>query len=216
VPAGSYDLVITAAGRVNAVMTGVPVGDSSSTVIGSDAARIDTPASVTSHLATGAISVNGSFANTGGAVRALQSPSGGPLIEVGYAAADATTGAYGMTLPAGAPAMLPYAAGATSFVFSARRCRCRQVQARAAGDRREHAGGEAGRRHRVVGAGDDELRLSLKTARGAPRRRAPAVHASPDVRAEGTGHNRPHLRSTLGPCLRCPFPASTPSTATAS
>jgi hypothetical protein len=39
-PAGTYDLVITASGRVNAVMTGVPVSDASSTVIGSDAARI--------------------------------------------------------------------------------------------------------------------------------------------------------------------------------
>lgn len=118
VPAGNYDLVISAAGRVNAVMSGVPVTDSTSTVIGSDAARINTPTSASSFVASGTIMVNGSVANTNGAVRALQTLSGGPMIEVGYSAADATTGTYSLTLPTGAPALLPYAAGATSFVFT--------------------------------------------------------------------------------------------------
>lgn len=118
VPAGSYDLVITAAGRVNAVMTGVPVSDSTSTVIGSDAARINTPVSTSSFAASGTVTVSGSVANTNAAVRALQALSAGPTIETGYAAADATTGAYSIVLPTGAPAQLPYAAGATSFVFA--------------------------------------------------------------------------------------------------
>ena len=118
VPAGSYDLVITAAGRVNAVMTGVPVSDSTSTVIGSDAARINTPVSASSFAASGTVTVSGSVANTNAAVRALQALSAGPTIETGYAAADATTGAYSIVLPSGAPAQLPYAAGATSFVFA--------------------------------------------------------------------------------------------------
>ena len=51
-------------------------------------------------------------------MRATQTFSGGPTIEVGYSAADATTGAYGMTLPAGAPGRLAYAAGATTFAFA--------------------------------------------------------------------------------------------------
>ena len=118
VPAGSYDLVITAAGRVNAVMTGVPVSDSASTVIGSDAARINTPVSTSSFAASGTVTVSGSVANTSAAVRALQALSAGPTIETGYAAADATTGAYSIVLPTGAPEQLPYAAGATSFVFA--------------------------------------------------------------------------------------------------
>jgi len=117
VPAGSYDLVITAGGRVNAVMTGVPVGNASSTVIGSDAARMDTPLSEASHLASGTVTVSGKLADTGAAVRATQTFSGGPTIEVGYSAANAATGAYGMTLPTGAPVRLAYAAGATTFVF---------------------------------------------------------------------------------------------------
>jgi len=117
VPAGNYDLVITAAGRVNAVMTGVPVSATSPTFIGSDAARVDTPVSLASHVASGVVTVRGSAADTDAAVRATQSLSGGPTIEAGYSAADAVTGAYRMTLPAGAPARLAYAAGATTFTF---------------------------------------------------------------------------------------------------
>lgn len=119
VPAGSYDLVITAPGRVNAVMTGVPVVTTAFTTIGSDTARIATPASAASAVASGTVTVNGSVANTSGAVRAQQLLTGGPTIEVGYSAADATTGAYAMTLPTGAPARVAYAAGATSFPFAA-------------------------------------------------------------------------------------------------
>lgn len=117
VPAGSYDLVITAGGRVSAVITGVPVSNAAATTIGSATARINTPASA-SHIALGVVTVSGNPANTGAAVRATQAFSGGPTIEVGYSAADASTGAYSMALPAGAPARLAYAAGATTFLFT--------------------------------------------------------------------------------------------------
>ena len=118
VPAGSYDLVITAAGRVNAVMTGVPVTASTSTVIGSDTARINTPVSAVSRIASGLVTVSGNAANTAASVRATQTLSAGPTIEVGYSGANALTGAYSMTLPAGAPARLAYAAGAATLAFS--------------------------------------------------------------------------------------------------
>jgi len=117
VPAGTYDLVITASGRVNAVMTGVPVGETTSTVIGSDAVRINTLVSDASAIASGVVTVSGSAADTNAAVRATQTFSGGPTIEVGYSAADAVTGAYSMTLPVGASGKLAYAAGATTFAF---------------------------------------------------------------------------------------------------
>jgi len=94
-------------------MTGVPVSDSTSTIIGSDSARINTPTSV-AYLASGTIAPAGN----GGAVRATQALTSGPTIEVGYSAAD-STGAYSMNLPAGAPAKLPYVAGATTFAFDA-------------------------------------------------------------------------------------------------
>jgi hypothetical protein len=96
----------------------VLVSDASSTVIGSDAARINTPISAASPTASGTVTVSGNPANTGAAVRAMQVLSAGPTIEVGYSAADASTGAYSMTLPAGAPAKLAYAAGATTFAFN--------------------------------------------------------------------------------------------------
>ena len=119
VPAGTYDLVVTAAGRVNAVMTGVPVVTTAFTTIGSTTARINTPVSANSYAASGSITANSSLANTGGAVRANQALTGGPTIEVGYVNADAAVGSYSLTLPAGAPAKLAYAAGATSFAFVA-------------------------------------------------------------------------------------------------
>ena len=119
VPAGNVDLVITAAGRVNAVMTGVPVVITAFTTIGSATARISTPVSANSYAASGSITANGSLANTGGAVRATQALTGGPTIEVGFVNADATLGTYSLTLPAGAPAKLAYASGATTFTFLA-------------------------------------------------------------------------------------------------
>lgn len=118
VPTGNYDLVITAAGRVNAVMTGVPVTAAGATTIGSTSARINTPTSSASFSASGTVSVNGSTATTDGVVRALQALSGGPTIEVGSANADAVSGAYSLLLPAGAPVKTAYVAGATSFSFA--------------------------------------------------------------------------------------------------
>jgi hypothetical protein len=118
VPVGTYDLVITASGRVNAVMTGVPVGETTSTVIGSDAVRINTSISAMSAVASGTITVNGSPVDTEAAVRVTQRLAGGPTVEVGYSAANAITGAYGMTLPTSAPTKLAYAAGASAFAFA--------------------------------------------------------------------------------------------------
>lgn len=119
VDVGNYDLVITAGGRVNAVMTGVPVSGTASTVIGSDSVRINTPLSASAFAASGAVTVNASVVETNAAVRALQSLAGGPTIETGYSAADATTGAYSLTLPSSAPARTPFVAGATGFTFTA-------------------------------------------------------------------------------------------------
>lgn len=118
VPVGNYELVVTAGGRVNAVMTGVPVTADTTTVIGNTTVRIDPPASAASHVASGTVTVNGSVADTEGAVRALQSFADALTVEVGYSAADATTGVYSMTLPTGAPVRTAYAANATSFSFT--------------------------------------------------------------------------------------------------
>jgi len=118
VPVGTYDLVITASGRVNAVMTGVPVAAASSTVIGSDTARVNTPLSAASYIASGMVTVKGNAANTGAVVHAMQALGAGPTIEAGYSAANDSTGGYSMLLPADPPVKLAYAAGATTFAFS--------------------------------------------------------------------------------------------------
>ena len=119
VPVGSYDLLITAAGRVNAVMTGVPVVSTAFTTIGSSTARVLTPAaSAPSGAASGVITANASVANTGGAVRASQTFSGGPTVEMGYGGADSVTGVYSMSLHTDASAKTAYVAGATTFTFT--------------------------------------------------------------------------------------------------
>ena len=113
VPTGTYDLVITATGRVNAVMTGVPVTAAGITTVGSTTARINTPPSP-SFAASG----TSTPAGNGGAVRATQTLTSGPTIEVAYVNAEALSGVYSMTLPSAAPAKVPYAAGATTFTFT--------------------------------------------------------------------------------------------------
>lgn len=118
VPVGTYDLVITAPGRVNAVMTGVPTVADSTTVIGSVAARFSPPVSTASFRAFGTVKVGTSFMDTNGVVRALQSYTGGTTIEAGVTNADATNGEYSMTLPAGAPVFASYAANLTTIGFT--------------------------------------------------------------------------------------------------
>ena len=114
---GTYDIVITSTGRVNAVMTGVPVTAAGATTIGGTTVRLAPPASAASAAASGVITVNSSSANTEASVRALQTLTSGTRMEVAYAAADAASGVYGMRLPTGAPASVAYAASAASIPF---------------------------------------------------------------------------------------------------
>lgn len=118
VPAGSYDLVVTANGRANAVVTGVPVTTTAYTYVGSDTVRLSPPASAASAAVSGTVKLAGSTTNTEGSVRAVQALTGGPSVEVAFANADAMSGAYAMRLPLAAPVLVPYMASATSFVWS--------------------------------------------------------------------------------------------------
>lgn len=118
VPAGSYDLVVTANGRANAVVTGVPVTTTAYTYVGSDTVRLTPPASAASATVSGTVTLAGSTANTEGSVRALQALTGGPSVEVAFANADAASGAYSMRLPLAAPVLTPYMASPTSFTWT--------------------------------------------------------------------------------------------------
>lgn len=111
VPAGTYDLVVTAAGRVTAVMTGVPVDDSAPTTVNSLALPIAPgPASIRS--------VNGTVSPPDATARALQSFTGGPTVEVAWAPVDAISGGFGFALPIGAPVRTGYVANPAALAFS--------------------------------------------------------------------------------------------------
>jgi len=118
VPVGSYDLVVTSTGRVNAVMTGVPVTTTAFTFVGSDTVRIDPPASTTQRTASGTVTLTGGAVAADAFAHALQTVTG-TTVEVASQPVDATTGAYTFTLPIEAPVKTAYVASPTSITFTA-------------------------------------------------------------------------------------------------
>jgi hypothetical protein len=114
--AGTYDLVITAAGRVTSVVTAVPVTTTGKTVINSSSAPID-PAISATRKASGNVTTTGSAAIPDATVHALQA-SGTPKIEVIARPINADTGAYTFNLPVAAPVKTAYVAGATTLTFA--------------------------------------------------------------------------------------------------
>jgi hypothetical protein len=117
VPPGTYNLVITSSDRATAVMAGVPVVTTAYTHVNSESARIALIASSTNN-ASGTVSVNGSMVNTGATVRALQTLHNGPTVEVAGMPVDADTGAYGFSLPVGAPQITAYEVNPVSITFA--------------------------------------------------------------------------------------------------
>jgi hypothetical protein len=115
VPAGSYELVLQAAGRTTAVVTGVPVITTAYTYVGSAPAPIALPL-----LAGPPRTVTGTVNPATGTVRALQSlGGGGPTVEVAWGAVDALTGAFSFALAVDAPLRAPYAADPLALRFAA-------------------------------------------------------------------------------------------------
>lgn len=112
VPAGNYDLVISAAGRVTAVMTSVPVGTTSVTNLNT-AGFAFLPAPSTSTTVTGTVTP------TSATVRALQTMTGSLTVEVGWASVDAVSGGFQVALPDQAPVRTAYVPNATTYTFSA-------------------------------------------------------------------------------------------------
>ncbi|MCW5657101.1 MAG: DUF4382 domain-containing protein [Burkholderiaceae bacterium] len=104
VPAGTYDLVVTSASRATAVMTGVPVTNTTVTTVNALATAIAPPT-----LAQGTRSVTGNVSPATATVRALQVLSGGPTIETHWAAVDAASGDFTFTLPIDPPVRTAYA-----------------------------------------------------------------------------------------------------------
>lgn len=112
VPTGNYDLVVTAAGRVTAVMTGVPVVADAFTHVSRQTLRINPPSS-TARIASGSITPHD------GSVRVLQTLTGRSKIEVAWASVDADSGAFSLALPVGAPVKASYQADPAALHFQA-------------------------------------------------------------------------------------------------
>jgi hypothetical protein len=117
-PAGTYTLVITSDAHATGVIANVPAG-TTATVLGST--PITLPSSAMADV-TGAVTAAG----TGGGaatpvldatVRATQSLTGGPVVEVARQSVDAGAGTYHLRLPTAAPVKATY--GATSLTFTA-------------------------------------------------------------------------------------------------
>lgn len=124
-PAGNYTVVITADGYATGVITSVPAGTGTTVVGGTSTAAITLPPSSMAQV-TGTVSATSVQGNatvtaalTDASVRATQTLTGGPTIEVASRAVDTVLGSYAFRLPVAAPVRVPYAAGALSLVADA-------------------------------------------------------------------------------------------------
>ena len=109
VPAGTYDVVISALGRVPAVITGVPVSNTASTDLNTSGAPINPPVS-TPHTATGTVSTGTTPVDA--SVRVVKRYAGGPTVVVAAAPVNASTGDLAYTLSTGAAVRATFAGGA--------------------------------------------------------------------------------------------------------
>lgn len=116
VTAGSYDVVITAPGHVNAVLAGVAVDDGT-TVVSGAATPLVPASSPGAALAAGHVSVAGASETEAG-VRAQQVLPGGPTIEVAQTPVDAATGAWSLALPLGSPGRADWSEGVLAYGFA--------------------------------------------------------------------------------------------------
>lgn len=107
-----YVVVVAADGSTTAAITGVPVASGVVTPVSSDTARISLPAS-----AVRTISGTVTPASSQALVRATQTYSSGPKVEVTFKSADMVSGAYSLSVPTAAP--LVGAFGALPITLSA-------------------------------------------------------------------------------------------------
>lgn len=120
-PAGSYDIVVTAAGRSTAVVAGVPVSGTSSVTLNGTGSAIAPPVATdrfASGTTTAATTTGGTTPVTDATVRASQVLTGGPTVEVARMPVNATTGAWQLRLAADAPVKAGFAGGA-ALTFNA-------------------------------------------------------------------------------------------------
>lgn len=112
---GTYTIVIASEGHATAVITGVTAGTSTTVVSGTAtaiappvSAMADVMGTVTTTSVSGSSTV--STVLTDANARALQSLTGGPVIELGNQPVDAVLGSYKFHLPVAAPVKAAYSA----------------------------------------------------------------------------------------------------------
>jgi hypothetical protein len=116
---GTYTLVITSDAHATGVVTSVPAGTtttvvSTTPIVLPASAMADVTGSVTASTTTSGTATVAPV--TDATVRATQSLTGGPVIEVARKPVDATSGAYALRLPTAAPVKAAYsAASAPAF-----------------------------------------------------------------------------------------------------
>lgn len=109
---GTYNLVITSDSHATGVIANVPAG-STTTSLGTT--PINLPASTMADV-SGTVTA-GTTPLTDATIRATQSLTGGPVIEVARQNVDATAGTYHLRLPMAAPQKATYSS--TGFTFAA-------------------------------------------------------------------------------------------------
>ena len=121
-PPGTYTLVITSDGRATGVVTSVPVTTATGSIsLTSTSTAVVLPTSTMSIVAGSvtATTTTGSgtttAAVTDATVTALQSLTGGPVIQLASMAVDMDLGTYSFKLPAAAPVKAPYATTGLTF-----------------------------------------------------------------------------------------------------
>jgi hypothetical protein len=109
---GTYTIVVVSDGRATSVVTGVPVGTTTTTINStttSIAPTTSTMAEITGATSTGMGSTT--VVVTDATVRALQVLTGGPTVELASQPVDAVLGTYRFRLPTAAPRKAAYSAG---------------------------------------------------------------------------------------------------------
>lgn len=120
-PAGSYDVVIASEGRSTAVVSSVPLTATATTTVNGTATAI-LPPDATMREVTGTVFVGSGTATraTDAEMRATQTLTGGPRIEVAVTPVNAADATYTLRLPAAAPVTAVYASSGTlSFAADA-------------------------------------------------------------------------------------------------
>ena len=113
--AGTYDVVIAAADRVTATVTGVIVSSTANTVLNDSTLPI-TPDPSTTHKASGTVTTGVSPIDA--VVVARKAYTGGPTVEVAGGPVNGTSGTFSYDLPIGAPVKALYAVAPATLVFS--------------------------------------------------------------------------------------------------